>query len=329
MCHVGALPTVSIIGAGNVGTACAASIVARGIADVRLLDILADEAAAKAMDINHAAVAQGSSCRVSVCDSLHALNDSRIVVFSAGSPRRSGMNREDLLKENWQVLCGYCEWIAAHCPHAVVLVITNPVNILTTLIAERFGRINVLGMGCCLDTVRFRYYLGRAAGAAAQTVDGLVVGSHDRNMLPLTRLATIGGARADEVLTREQLTEVVEKTRQAGNVILAKMKTRGSWYAGGVIAADIVNAVLTDSRRVFPVSVRCPGQPGLDGACLSLPARVGAHGAETVLTLDLEPDETRAIERAARGIAQAVRSTGAGVSAAGPGADDEEITPHA
>ncbi len=289
-------PKISIVGAGNVGSAGAAAIAARRLGSVFLYDIIEDLAFGKAMDINHAGCFFHSDSRVTACRSFDELAGSDVVVIAAGAPRRAGMRRKDLLQENLGALQSTAADIMRFCPHAVVLVVTNPAESLIWFMKQQYPQMRVIGLGCTLDTVRFRFFLAEAAGVSADSVDGIVIGTHDDNMIPLVKHARIGSNRAEETLTSEQISEVVTDTRQAGAVIVGKLKTRGSYYAASCCVAEIVEAVVRDTRKVFPVGIVCDGQYGYHDTCLALPAAVGADGVSEIVIIDLDAEDRKALD---------------------------------
>lgn len=293
------IPRIFIIGAGNVGGACAAAMATRHLGHIYLYDAVSDLAIGKAMDINHATPFFHSDCRVVGCNDTEELSGADVVVLTAGAPRRAGMTRRDLLNENLPALLDLTAQVAARCPSAKVLVVTNPVDILTGILRRRMGRLNILGLGCSLDTVRLRFFLAEAAGASVESVSALVIGSHDDNMIPLVKHATVGGVGVRHLLDEAEIQAVAEKTRNAGNEIVSKLKTRGSFYAASHTVAEIVEAVVRNTRVVFPLSVYCTGQYGYRDTCLALPCLVGAGGVEDVLEIALDPDERAALDRCA------------------------------
>ena len=299
------IPKIFIIGAGNVGGACAAAMAARRLGQIYLHDAVPDLAVGKAMDINHATPFFHSDCRVIGCNDTEELAGSDVVVLTAGSPRRAGMTRRDLLKENLSALLELSEQAAARCPSARVLVVTNPVDILTCILKQHMPQLNAFGLGCSLDTVRLRFFLAEAAGASVESVSALVIGSHDDNMIPLVKHATVGGVGVRHLLEEAEIRRVVDRTRNAGNEIVSKLKTRGSFYAASHTVAEIVEAVVRNTRGIFPLSVCCTGQYGYRDTCLALPCLVGANGVEEVLEIELDPDERAALDFCAASVAQA------------------------
>jgi len=301
-------PKISVVGAGNVGAAAAGAIAARHPSDVYLYDTVDGLDEGKAMDINHAGSLLRIDSRIVGCDSFAALADSDVVVITAGAPRRAGMSRMDLLPENCDVLLGIAKNIQRLCPEAVVLLVTNPVEILTWLVKQQYPQLRVFGLGCCLDTARLRFYLAEAAGVSAEAVCGMVIGTHTDQMIPLVRHATIGGARAEHVLSREQIAHVTDKTRRAGAWIVEKLRTRGSYYAAAHCIAETVDDVARNSHSVFPLSVVCDGHYGCHDTCLALPVSLGLDGRARLIEIELNDEEWQALDRCASQTREAVHA---------------------
>ena len=289
-------PKISIVGAGNVGASCAAAAAARQLGDVYLYDVVEDLAAGKAMDINHAGVFFHSDSQVRGCNTFNELAGSDIVVITAGHPRHAGMKRKDLLQGNLDAMSQIASDLKRFCPRAVVLVVTNPVEILTQFVKEQCPQMPVMGLGCTLDTVRLKYFLAAEADVSVDSVNGIVIGSHNDNMIPLIHQATIGGMEVERVLTAEHLTRAIKNTRQAGADIVSKLRTRGSFYAASHCVAEIIDSIVRDRHAVFPLSVPCNGQYGYHDTCLALPCSVGLNGVESVIEIKLDDKQRQALD---------------------------------
>jgi malate dehydrogenase len=218
-----------------------------------------------------------------------------LIVLTAGHPRRAGMKRSDLLEVNLRTLLELCERVLPHQPQAKVLVVTNPADLLTWALHSRWPERGVFGLGCLLDTVRFRHFLAAAAGVSVNCVDGMVIGAHCDAMVPLLSRAAIGGAPAAEVLDPEQIGRVVRDTRQAGTDIVARLRTRGSYYAASHCIAAVAEAVLRDRRTVLPLTVEAAGRYGFEHLPLALPCVLGADGPGDILEFELSGAEREAL----------------------------------
>ena len=301
-------PKISVVGAGNVGSASAAAIAAHRLGEVYLYDAVEDLAVGKAMDINHASPFFHTDSRVVGCNCFGELADSDFVVMAAGAPRRAGMRRRDLLQENLDAVSTVAADIMHFCPRAIVLAVTNPVEVITSCMKDQRPDMRVFGLGCTLDTVRFRYFLAEAAGVSVDSVNCIVIGSHDDNMIPLVKHASVGGAPVDHILAPEVIADVVARTKKAGAVIVSKLKTRGSYYAASQCVAGIVEAMARNTCVVYPVSVHCRGHYGYNNTCLALPAALGDMGAERVVEIDLDEEDRSALDICASEVQAAIGS---------------------
>jgi len=290
---------IAILGAGNVGATTAARLAGARKARIWLYDHLHSLAVGKAMDISQASM---STCCTAAKEVSEAIADSEIVIISAGLPRAKGQKRADLFKGNARIILDLGRIISKVSPEVPVLVVTNPVDALTTVFNREYPEIRAYGMGCSLDAQRFRYFMSEGAGVPAESVEGLVIGSHNNNMVPLTRLATINGKPAREMLTAQQLDAIEKKTRDAGTIIVNNLKKTGSYFAASCIISEIVAAVLDGCQEVFSLNIKCNGQYGIHGCSAALPVRIGRGAASSILQLKLEPDEEKALENAAIGI---------------------------
>lgn len=296
------------MGAGNVGGSCAAAITARRLGNVFLYDVVEDLAVGKAMDINQASPFFHSDSRVVGCNRTDELAGSDIVIITAGAPRRQGMTRRDLLTENLSVISSLAREIAKGSPTAKVLIVTNPVEPLTWHVRRTLPELNVFGLGCSLDTLRFRFFLAEEARASVESVSGLVIGTHDDHMIPLVNHAAVGGVSLPHLLTPAQIDTVVSRTREAGTSIVRRLKTRGSFYAPSHTVAAIVEAMVRNTQGVFPLSVQCPPHYGYDGLVLNLPSVVDAGGVERIVDIDLDDQERAALDKCSQVVAETIRS---------------------
>jgi malate dehydrogenase len=301
-------PRILVIGAGMVGSTSAASIAARNLGTVCLHDIEENLAMGRAMDINHCLPSRGSDSLVAGCNDLGEAGPADIVVIAAGMARTAGMTRFDLLRNNARVIESLAPRIAAQCPGARVLVVTNPVDVLTWHMGNLCPGLTVMGLGCSLDTIRLRHLIARAAGVSAASVAAMVMGTHDDNMIPLVSRASIGGIPATTLLDPAEIPDIIRQTRTAGGTIVNLMKTHSGHYAAGEIVALVVESMAMDRGMVFPVSVRVSGEYGYRDTCLSLPCVIDARGVRRVIELDLDEEERALLAVCARSMAEQVRT---------------------
>jgi malate dehydrogenase len=301
-------PGILVIGAGLVGSSSAASIASRRLGTVFLYDIAQDLALGRAMDINHFLPSRGSDSYVTGCTRLEDAGPVDIVVITAGLARKAGMTRLDLLKYNEEVVSSLAPRLASLCPDARVLLITNPVDVLTWHFKKLCPGMQVFGLGCSLDMVRFRFLIARAAGVSVDSVAAMVIGAHDDSMIPLVRHATIGGIPMDRLLGADDIAGIITMTRTAGSTIVNLMKEHSGHYAAGEIIAQIVESIAQDRGIVFPVSVCLTGEYGYENICLALPCIVDSTGVRKIIELELSEQEKAALNACALSMARQIDS---------------------
>ncbi|WP_028893367.1 malate dehydrogenase [Syntrophorhabdus aromaticivorans] len=291
-----AISKIFIAGAGNIGASCAEVMARKQLGHAHLYDINEDFAAGQVMDINQASPSFGSDTLVHACASIDDLEGSDVVVVAAGVARHAGMSRLDLLQQNRKIVGGIGASIMSYCPHAKVLLITNPVDVLTWYLKDRWPSMNVFGLGCSLDALRFRFFIAEATGTSVNSVAGTVIGLHNNNMVPLVSYATAGGVSIRHMLSESEIEVVINKTKEAGTAIVSKLISRSGFYAASNTIAEIIESMVFNKRAVFPLSIYCNGEFGHHDICLALPAIVGDGGIHRIITYDLDREERRMLD---------------------------------
>jgi malate dehydrogenase len=297
---------VTVIGGGNVGANTALYVAERGLADVTLIDIVEGMPQGKGLDLTQAAPLWHSAARVTGSNSLDDVKGSAVVVMTAGFPRKPGMSRSDLLKANADIVAPAAEAIKKHAPDAFVIVVTNPLDVMAYLMWRRTGfpRERVLGMAGVLDSTRLRAFVSMELGVAAYDVHAMVLGGHGDSMVPLPRYTTVGGIPITELLPKDRIDAIAQRTRDGGAEIVKLLKTGSAYYAPAMSSVEMVQAILKDEKRLIPCSVLLNGPYGLNDVFLGVPVMVGAGGVEKIVELGLSADESAALKASA----QAVRS---------------------
>jgi malate dehydrogenase len=292
---------VSIIGAGQVGAATTLFIARRQIADILLVDIVPGLARGKALDLSQAAPVEGYGTRIAGTDNISEIEGSTIVVVTAGVTRRSGMSRLDLLEKNASIVKGIAQDIAKYVPSAIIIMVTNPLDLLTYLVwkISGFSRQRVLGQAGILDTARFRYFVAQELGVSCQDVSAMVLGGHGDTMVPLPRYTCVSGVPITELLSAEIIAELTERTRRGGAEIVGLLKTGSASFAPGAAAAQMVEAILGDKKRILPCSAYLQGEYGIEDLYMGVPVKLGAQGVEEVLKLKLTPEELKTLRASA------------------------------
>jgi malate dehydrogenase len=293
---------VAVVGAGMVGATTAARIAEARLCDhVALIDVAGDLARAMALDIGSSLPLLGSDTTLSGDEGYDGANRADVVVITAGRPRQPGQSRADLLEGNGRIVAEVCGQVRSAAPEAVVIVVTNPLDEMTTLAQDALGfpAERVVGMAGLLDTARFRHFLAERAGAAASAVHALTLGSHGDTMVPLSRTATIGGHPAGEVLGPPVLEEVVERTRDGGAEVVRLLQRGSAYWAPSAAVLLMVRAILRDEQVVLPIAARLSGELGIDGVYVGVPGRLGRRGLCEIVTAGLDEAEVAALRAAA------------------------------
>ncbi len=293
-------PRILIIGAGMVGSSSAASIAGRSLGEVFLYDIDEGLCLGRAMDINHSLPYQGSDSYTTGCSRLEDAGGADIVVITAGLARKTGMTRFDLLKHNAAVIGTLAPQLASLSPDARVLVVTNPVDVLTWHLMKLCPDMRIFGLGCSLDMVRLRLSIAQTARVSADNVAAMVIGTHDDNMIPLMSHATISGIPLVRLLSTHDREKISTMTRTAGSTIVNLMKSHSGHYAAGEVIAQIVESMAMNRGMIFPLSTCLNGEYGYRDICLALPCVVDSTGVRKVIELNLNDLERSSLETCAR-----------------------------
>jgi len=303
---------VTVVGAGQVGATAAFVMALKGIADVVLVDVAEGIPQGKALDMMHARSVERFGVSVTGSNDYAATAGSDVVVITAGLPRRPGMTRDDLLAVNGDIIRSVVEQSVAASPDAVLLCVTNPLDVMAYLAWRVSGlpASRVLGMGGVLDSARFAYFIAAATGAPIMDIEALVVGAHGDTMVPLPRLSTVAGRPLTEVLSAEEVAEVVRRTVFGGAEVVSLLKSGSAYYAPGASVAAMVDAILGDTREVMPSCVLLNGQYGLNDVYLNVPAVLGRRGVVDVPEYGLTDQELAAVQESAAGVADAVAALG-------------------
>jgi len=298
---------ISIIGAGRVGSAAAFDILRFRISDVVLVDVAENLAQGEALDMMQAAPAIEFDGKVVGTSDFSQIKGSEMVVLVAGSARKPEMTRLDLMNENAQVVRASVRQIVKYAPDCKLMVVTNPVDIMTYVAYKEsgFGRNRVFGMGNILDTMRFRSYIAGELGVSREDIRALVIGEHGDSMVPLVDYSCVSGIPITQLLKKEQIDRVVDSTRMSGaDVIKLKGATT---HAPGVVIAIMVDAVLRGRNRVMSVSTCLDGEYGYSDVSIGVPVILGKNGVEKILELALEPETHAQFQRSVSTVKEAIK----------------------
>jgi malate dehydrogenase len=261
--------------------------------EVILLDIKEGVAEGKALDIWQKAPINGYDTRtVGVTNDYSRTAGSDVVVITSGLPRKPGMSRDDLIGINAGIVKSVTENVVKHSPDAIIIIVSNPLDVMTyqAHIASKLPRTKVMGMAGILDTARYRAFLSEALNISQKEIQAMLLGGHGDSMVPLTRYTTVGGIPVTELLEADVLNAIVERTKAGGGELVKLMGT-SAWYAPGAAAAQMVEAIVKDQRRIFPVCVQLKGEYGIDNCYLGVPVVLGKNGIERIVELKLNEAE--------------------------------------
>ncbi|MEJ1932298.1 malate dehydrogenase [Nostoc sp. NIES-2111] len=291
------LPRVTIIGAGRVGSTLAQHIAEKNLADVVLLDIIEGMPQGLALDLLQAGSIELHQRQIIGTNNYADTSDSHIVVITAGFPRKPGMSRDDLLKINAKIVIEAAKQAIAYSPHAILIVVTNPLDVMTYIAwqATSLPRHRVMGMAGVLDSARFATFIALELGVLATDVKAMVMGSHGDLMVPLCRYATVNGVPITELLDAAAIARLVNRTRNGGAEIVELMQTGGAFFAPASATTVMIEAILLNQSRLLPVAAYLQGEYGLKDVVIGVPCRLGLRGIESILELNLNETERAAL----------------------------------
>ncbi|MBD2503575.1 malate dehydrogenase [Anabaena azotica] len=302
------LPRVAIIGAGRVGSTLAQRIAEKNLADVVLLDIVEGMPQGLALDLLEARGLELHNRQIIGTNNYADTSNSQIVVMTAGFPRKPGMSRDDLLKVNAKIVVEAAKQAIAYSPHAIFIVVTNPLDVMTYLAWQATGikRDRIMGMAGVLDSARFATFIALELGVLPADVKAMVLGSHGDLMVPLSGYATVNGVPITELLDPATIERLVERTRNGGAEIVKLIQTGGAFFAPASATSVMVESILLNQSRLLPVAAYLQGEYGLDDVVIGVPCRLGLSGIESILELNLSESEIKALHISAQSVRQQI-----------------------
>ncbi len=298
---------VTVVGAGNVGATCAQVLAWSDYCDVVLVDIKEGLPQGKALDINQMGAVLGYEPNISGTNGYEETAGSDVVVITAGVPRTGDMSRDDLVATNEKIVGSVTREAAAQSPDAILIVVSNPLDAMCHVAKSVSGwpKNRVFGMAGILDTARFSTFIARETGSSVKDVTAMVLGGHGDQMVPVVSATTIGGVPLRKLVAEEQVQAMVERTAKGGGEVVKLLGT-SAWYAPGAAAAQMVDAIMLDEKRVLPVTAYLEGEYGIDDLYMGVPVKLGAGGIEEIIELDLTDEERQALEASAAAVRDVV-----------------------
>jgi malate dehydrogenase len=298
---------VTVVGAGNVGATCAQEIARRDYADVVLVDIIPSFPQGKALDMNQAGSVLGYEPTITGSNGYDETEGSDVVVITAGKPRAPGMSRDDLVTTNEAIVTAVTKDVVKRSPKAVVVVVSNPLDAMCHVAkaVSRFPKRRVVGMAGILDTARFSAFISQELDVSVKDVTAVVLGGHGDQMVPVVSATTVGGIPLAELLPKGRIRKLVDRTRFGGGEIVNLLGT-SAWYAPGAAAAQMVDSICLDEKRVLPCTAYLEGEYGIRGLYMGAPTKLGAAGVEEVVVLKLTADEKKMLKASAAAVREVV-----------------------
>jgi len=298
---------VTVVGAGNVGATCAQVLAARDYADVVLVDIKEGLPQGKALDINQMGAVLGYEPNVVGSNGYEASAGSDVVVITAGVPRTGDMSRDDLVSTNEKIVGQVTEAAVAQSPDSILIIVSNPLDAMCHVAKTVSGwpRQRVFGMAGILDTARFSTFIAWETGASVKDVTAMVLGGHGDQMVPVVSATTVGGVPLRKLVSEDAIQAMVERTAKGGGE-LVKLLGTSAWYAPGAAAAQMVDSIMLDEKRVLPCTSHLEGEYGIDGLYMGVPVKLGRGGIEEIVELELSDDEQTMLNESADAVREIV-----------------------
>jgi malate dehydrogenase len=299
---------VTVVGAGNVGANCALRIAGKELADVVLVDVVEGVPQGKGLDLAQSGPVEGYDVMVTGANDYEPTANSDIVIITAGFPRKPGMSRDDLLLANYEIVKTATENAVKYSPNSILILVTNPLDAMCWVAQKvsQFTRNRVIGMAGVLDTARYRTFIAMELGVSVENITALVLGGHGDTMVPIVRLTTVGGIPITELLPKDRIDALVDRTRNGGAEIVKFLKTGSAYYAPSAAAVEMAESILKDKKKVLPCAAMLEGEYGVNGLFVGVPVKLGSNGIEKVYEVQLQADEKAALDKSAASVQELV-----------------------
>jgi len=299
---------VTVVGSGNVGATVAHRLADKQLADVVMVDILEGVPQGKGLDLFQAGPVEGYDVRIKGTNDYADTANSDLVVMTAGFPRKPGMSRDDLLKANFEVVKSAIEKAVKYSPDSILIIVTNPLDAMaqTAFRVSGFSKNRVIGMAGILDTARYRTFIAEALNVSVQNVQGFVLGGHGDTMVPVPRYTTVAGIPVSELMPKQQLDQIIERTRNGGAEIVNLLKAGSAYYAPSAAIVEMIDAIFNDRKKILPCAAYLEGEYGINGLFVGVPIKLGARGIEQILEIKLTPEEQSALQKSAAAVKELV-----------------------
>src|ERR1700704_5503756 len=299
---------VTVVGSGNVGATAAHWIAAKELADVVLLDVVEGVPQGKALDLLQAMPIEKRDCSILGTNDYADTANSDVVVITAGIARKPGMSRDDLLNTNFKTMSDVVTKVVAASPNTILIVVSNPLDAMAQTAFKQAGlpRERVIGMAGVLDSARFRTFIAQELNVSVENVTAFVLGGHGDTMVPLARYSTVAGIPITELIAKDRLDAIVQRTPDGGAEIAKNLKTGNAYYAPSAAATEMVEAILKDKKKMLPCAVYLQGEYGIKDLFVGVPCKLGANGLEQIIEIKLTSDEKAGLEKSAAAVKELV-----------------------
>jgi len=292
---------VTVIGAGNVGATAAQRLAEKQLCDVVLVDIVEGVPQGKALDLAEAAAIEKHDCHLTGTNGYDETADSDIVIITAGIPRKPGMSRDDLISTNAGIVRNVTQEVASRSPEAIMIIVSNPLDAMCHVAYDSCGfpKQRVIGMAGVLDSARFRAFISMELNVSVENTHAFVLGGHGDTMVPLPRYSTVAGIPITELLAKDRIDALVERTRNGGAEIVGLLKTGSAYYAPASAAVEMAESILKDKKKILPCAAYLQGEYGIQDLYIGVPVKLGAEGAEEIIEITLTEEEQQALQKSA------------------------------
>ena len=292
---------ITVVGAGHVGATVAQLTAYKELGDVVLVDIVEGIPQGKGLDLLESGPVEQFSGKIIGTNKYEDTANSDIVVITAGIPRKPGMSRDDLIGTNAKIVKSVVEQIIEHSPDTILIVVSNPLDIMACVARQvsGFPKNRVIGMAGVLDSTRFRAFIAEELNVSMEDTQAMVLGGHGDSMVPLSRYSTVSGICIEELIPKDRLDKIVDRTRKGGGEIVALLKTGSAYYAPAASAVQMAESIIKDKKRILPCAAFLEGEYGIEGLFVGVPVKLGANGIEEIIEIKLSEEESHALKASA------------------------------
>jgi malate dehydrogenase len=299
---------ITVVGAGNVGATTAQRLVDKELGDVVMVDIIEGLPQGKSLDLSEAAPIEGYDSRLVGSNGYKESADSDIVVITSGLPRKPGMSRDDLLRTNAGIVGSVTAEVMKYSRNPILIIVSNPLDAMCHVAMKQSGlpKERVIGMAGVLDSARMRYFIADSINVSVENVTAFVLGGHGDTMVPLPRYSTVAGIPLPDLLPKDKIDQIVERTRNGGAEIVSLLKTGSAYYAPSAAVVEMVEAILKDKKKILPCAAYLEGEYGINRLFVGVPAKLGERGIEEIIQINMTTDERTALQRSAAAVQELV-----------------------